>query len=399
MLSVEEARRRLLKNIRPTHIINAPLSEACGFVLAKNLIALRDQPPFDASSMDGFAIHYADNEYGQVLKIIGESAAGHGYKKPLLKGECVRIFTGAPVPDGADTIIIQENALYDDNKMTIETKAAFQGQYVRPKGLDFTKNSPALEKRRILRPEDIAFAAALGYGELPIYQGAKIVILSLGDELKQPGELLGPDDIISSNAYGLIALAKQMGAQPIDLGIFPDDLEATIKGLEQAIETKPDIIITSGGASVGDHDYTKSAFENLGVELDFWKIAMRPGKPLMVGKKGDITLLGLPGNPVSSFVCSHLFLRPLINKMMQKPDIFPIFEKGVITHAINQNDIREDYLRAKLQVREGKTWLTAFSKQDSSMLSVLSKADALIKRAPLARAIEVGDEVEFLRLN
>ncbi len=399
LVSVEKALEIILSHISPTNGEKVELSQGLGRILACDHYAKRTQPPFDSSAMDGYAIKFSDNDVGHCLNVIGQSAAGRGFAGSIEKGECVRIFTGAPVPEGADTILIQENVQkQENNTIIINEKASSKGIYIRPKGLDFKKDCFYLSKNTCLTPEKLSLLAAMNYYEIKVRRKPKVAILSLGDELKRPGEHLDQHQIIASNAYGLHSLLQKYGAEPIDLGIIADSLEATTSALQKAYDAKADIIITSGGASVGDHDYVKPSFDRLGVETYFWKIAMRPGKPLMFGKKGHSLFIGLPGNPVSSLVCSHIFLRPVLAKMLVNDDIIPQFTPAYLCGNLKKNDQREDYLRGIYHICNGEVYATPFEKQDSSMLSLAASANCFIHRPAHSNSALEGEKIKIIKL-
>jgi len=399
LLSVEKALEIILSHALPINGEKITLRQGLNRVLASDHKAKRTQPPFDSSAMDGYAIKFSDNKRGNCLKIIGQSAAGKGFEGTIHQGECVRIFTGAPVPKGGDTILIQENVqILENDTIIINEQASAKGAYIRPKGLDFEKDSFCLPRNTYLTPEKISLLAAMNYKEIEVRKKPKVAILSLGDELKQPGEPLDQYQIIASNAYGLHSFLQKYGADPIDLGIIPDSLEATTTALQKAYDLRADIIITSGGASVGDHDYVKPSFDQLGIETYFWKIAMRPGKPLMFGKKGKSLFIGLPGNPVSSLVCSHIFLRPVLAKMLANDAIKPEFTAAKLQRRIAANDQREEYMSGIYHLSDEGLSVTPFEKQDSSMLSSAASANCFIHRRAHSNAIPDGADVKIIKL-
>lgn len=399
LITVDEALNRLLEGVLPLDAETVPLAEGNGRVLAEPLVARRTQPPFPASAMDGYAVRAADIAHAPAdLKVIGEAPAGHGFDGTIGKGEAVRIFTGAPVPHGADTILIQENARREGDIVTaLQSEPA--GRHVRPAGLDFRQGDELIPAGRLLGYREVALAAAMNYASLAVIRRPRVAILATGDELVLPGQEPGPDQIIASNGFGVAALVRDCGGEPIDLGIARDTLASLSEKIAAAREARADILVTLGGASVGDHDLVQDALGGEGMSLAFWRIAMRPGKPLMAGNIGDMKVLGLPGNPVSSLVCSLLFLKPLLAAMLGLPAARRDTEMARLGSPVGQNDRREDYLRARLSRDEaGNLIATPFDRQDSSMLATFAGATVLIVRPPHAPALEAGAIVPVLRL-
>lgn len=398
LLPVDQALERILEGLQPLPSEQLPLADAPYRVLAGAAIARLNQPPFDASAMDGYAVRSDDiATVPATLSVIGTSAAGHGFSGKIAAGEAVRIFTGAPVPQGADTILIQENTekLEDGRITALQSEVA--GRHIRRARLDFKEGDIVLEQGRVLDAAALALAAAAGNATVSVIRRPLIAILSIGDELVSPDETPGADQIIASNNFGIAAIAVQDSADVLDLGIIPDDREAIALALQKARSAQADIIITLGGASVGEHDYTREVLLAEGMELSFWKIAMRPGKPLIFGRFGNISVLGLPGNPVSNLVCAHLFLRPLVARLggrIHAPDLRP----AELGEAMRKNDSRRDYVRASVAFGPRGLVATPFSVQDSSMLSVLAAANALIIRPPDAPAAVAGDRCQVLML-
>ena len=396
LLPVKEALTRVLSAAKTTDIIELPLHDADGMVLATDKIASRNQPPFAASAMDGYAVRHADLSLDQSLTVIGEAAAGHGFGGEINKGEATRIFTGAPLPNGADTILIQEDAVREGDIIT-PTEIPPLGDYMRPAGFDFAEGSVQLHAGTVLDFRSLSLAASMNQPTLPVHKRPVVGILSNGDELVQPGEKPSDDQIISSNSFGVASLVRANGGIPVDLGIAKDDKAAISQALDKARDLGCDIITTLGGASVGDHDLIKDAFGERGVSLDFWKIAMRPGKPFMFGRWGDdVLVLGMPGNPVSSLVCSLLFLKPLLLQMQQRDPSYPL-QSAIVGAPLSKNSQREGYLRCHVEERDNQLVATACDNQDSSLLSVLNKANALLIRPPHAPAAEIGDACEIMR--
>lgn len=398
LMPVSEALERLLAGVEPLPAETVAIGHAAGRVLAKPIAALRTQPPFDASAMDGYAVRAADvAKVPARLTLIGESAAGLRYAGSVGPGQAVRIFTGAPVPDGADTILIQENSRHagDGAVEAVETVGA--GQHIRRRGLDFLEGDALLPAGRVLDAAALSLAAAANHPTLEVVRRPVVAILATGDELLQPGSAPGPDQIIASNSYGVAAIARDAGAETRDLGIAPDRGSAVEAAVASALDGGADVIVTLGGASVGDRDLVQGVLVGMGMELDFWKIAMRPGKPLMLGRFGEVRVLGLPGNPVSSLVCSHLFLAPLIARLGGRAHRQDLVAARLAT-AMPANDGRQDYVRA-LAARDGDvTTASPFDTQDSSMLRTLAEANCLIVRPPHAPAATAGDLCEVLVL-
>lgn len=397
MLSVAEARQKVLAPLHPTGIETVGLAEALDRVLAEDVHARVTQPPVAMSAMDGYAVRADDIATTPVtLKQIGEAPAGGAYDGTVGAGEAVRIFTGGPLPEGADTIVIQEDVEADGDAITVN-EGASKGKFVRPAGLDFSAGDVGIEAGRVLGARDLALAASMNSPWLRVRRKPRIAVLATGDELVMPGEPIGPNQIVSSNNIGLCAFVESAGAEAVDLGIAldtEDSLKALAAGAKGA-----DMLVTIGGASVGDHDLVQRVLGDVGLSVDFWRIAMRPGKPLMFGHLGDAAMLGLPGNPVSALVCSLIFLRPAIAKMLGLGDSAPALAQAALGRDIGENDRREDYLRATL-TRDGSGALVAtpFDIQDSSMLSRLAHADCLIVRAPHAPAAAKGTAVEIIPL-
>jgi len=400
LLPVEEALARLLTAALPIAETEAvSLHEANGRVLAADLAARLTQPPFDASAMDGYALRAADAaEIGSVLTVIGESAAGHGYSGQVGAGETVRIFTGAPVPDDADSILLQEDAETLDDDRIRTTFPVTLGRHIRPRGQDFAEGDTGLAAGTRLDFSHLTLAAAMNHATLPVFRRPRIAILATGDELVSPGDAPRPSQIIGSNTFGIAALARDNGAEVIDLGIVPDDRGLLLQAVESVRRSGVDVLVTLGGASVGDHDLVQSTLVSAGMELDFWRIAMRPGKPLMVGRLGEMQVMGLPGNPISSLVCGILFLEPLLCQLgHQRPRRRMAMARS--SKALPPNDKRQDYVRARLVADGGEIpTVESFGKQDSSMMRIFSQSDCLIVRAPNAPAVEAGDTVPVLLL-
>jgi molybdopterin molybdotransferase len=391
MISVAEARELVLAPLLPLACEVVAIDRALGRVLGQNIQARRTQPPADMSAMDGWAIRAAD--LTSAIKPAGESAAGNPYDHPLPPASAVRIFTGAIVPDGADTIILQEDAELMDANLIIRDVPPM-GKHIRRRGLDFSAGDIGLTKGQRLSPRDVALLAAMDIPWVSVYRKPRVAILATGDELVRPGEPLSPGQIIASNHLGVAGLVLEAGGEVIDLGIAPDRADALAELAQGA--RGADMLVTIGGASVGDHDLVKSSLTTQGMTLAFHKIAMRPGKPLMSGQIGDTPFLGLPGNPVSAIVCGLLFLVPAIQHLSGRTPHLPELFAQTVT-ALGENDKRADFLRARLtQTDEGLWQAEAFGLQDSSMLTTLARANGLILRAPFAPAVKPGDRVKVL---
>ena len=399
LMPVTEALSAVLAGAEPLPEEMVALDAAHHRVLARDVAALRTQPPQAMSAMDGYAVRSADaSSVAARLKVIGEVAAGRPFQETVGKGEAVRIFTGGVIPEGADAIIIQEDTVVEGGGITI-TEAAIAGRHLRPAGVDFRKGDVLLTRGTHLTDRDLSLAAGMNYAELPVRRRPKVAILATGDELVMPGSNPGPAQIVYSNGYALRALARQEGAETIDLGIAADSVEATTLGIRHARDSGADILITTGGASVGDHDLVKQSLEAEGVAMAFWRIAMRPGKPMMHGRLGALRVIGLPGNPVSAYVCGFLFLAPLIRVLSGRTDIHHAHETALLGRDVAANDMREDYLRARLEVRkDGETVATPVDHQDSSLLANLAAARALVIRPPFAPAARAGSPCDILRL-
>ena len=399
LMPVAEALGRVLAGAQPLPAQAMPLAEAHGRVLAEDLAALRTQPPADVSAMDGYAVRVADvAKMPTKLKVVGEVAAGHPFEGAVGAGEAARIFTGGVLPPGADTIVIQEHTAREGDAVVVAASAA-KGKHVRVAGLDFARGAVLLKKGRRLSDRDLALAAAMNHPTVPVHRPAKVAVLATGDELVMPGSLAGIGEIVYSNGYATMALARREGCAIIDLGIVPDRLAETAAAVRRARELDADILVTSGGASVGDHDLVRNALATEGLELSFWKVALRPGRPLMHGRLGAMHVLGLPGNPVSAYVCGVLFLVPLIRRLAGRRDIEPLLEPALLGCDLRENDERADYLRATLAPgRDGLPVATPTPVQDSSMLRLLADADCLLIREPHAPAAKAGSRCTVLRL-
>ncbi len=394
MISVSQALSQVTGLVSTTGVEHVPLIEAAGRVLAEDVRAGRDQPPFAASAMDGYALKNAEVAAGRCFTVIGESAAGARYTGRVDPGETVRIFTGAPMPEGADRVIIQEDVTRYENVITISTDFD-NATYVRPKGNDFAADFTLRAPRR-LSAHDIALLAAMNAATVPVRRQPVVALLATGDELVMPGEQPGMDQIITSNNFGLAALLSTHGAKTRLLPIARD----TVASLTQALGLcdGADLIVTLGGASVGDHDIVHQVASDQGLKTAFYKVAMRPGKPLMAGKLRDIPMVGLPGNPVSSMVCGHIFLRPALNVMLGFKAAPLAREPAVLDGTLARNGGREHYMRARISTANGALSVRPEPRQDSALLSVLAQANALLVREPDAAPATSGDLVDIIRL-
>jgi molybdopterin molybdotransferase len=394
MISVDEAVQRITRTFSSLPSEKIALADALGRVLARDAIAPLDQPPAPMSAMDGYAVKSADARVGAELTVIGEAAAGHPYDGHVGAGQAVRIFTGGVVPEGADAVVLQEDVELRGKIVRIrETQPP--GENVRERGLDFRIGDVLLQRGRRLSARDIAVLASADFAQLEVTRKPRVAVVATGDELTRPGEPRAPGGIVASSTYAVQAMVREWGGEPIDLGIVPDRIDELAR--LPAATREMDLIITLGGASVGDHDLIQKALAPHGFTLDFWKIAMRPGKPLIFGRLNEAPLLGLPGNPVSSMVCAIIFVRPAIAAMLGAPNK-NLIRTARLTVALKANGKRQDYIRAKLKVSDGRLTAEPFALQDSSMQKVFAHADALIIRPVDAPAAIAGDEVQVLLL-
>jgi molybdopterin molybdotransferase len=399
LLSVADALARVLEHASPLPAEEVPLAEAAGRVLSVPLKARRTQPPADVSAMDGYAVRSADVAKTPArLKIVGEVAAGNPFGQPIGTGEAARIFTGGVVPQGADTIVIQEHAKRDRDVVEVEKPSA-KGRHIRVQGLDFKTGQTLLDAGHRLTSRDLALAAGMNHPLVPVHRQPKIALFATGDELVPPGTEPAPGQIVSSNIFALAALAQEEGAAATDLGIVADRLDDTIEAVRRARECGADILVTSGGASVGDYDLVQKAFAAEGMALSFWRLALRPGRPLMHGRLGAMQVLGVPGNPVSAFVCGFLFLVPLIRRLAGRSDLAAATEAALLGVDLPENDERADYLRATLKNTPQGPVATPFPVQDSSMMTPLAKADCLVVREPFEPAAKTGSSCVIIRFD
>jgi molybdopterin molybdotransferase len=358
---------------------------------------LRTQPPADLSAMDGYAVRASDVASAPVrLRVIGEVAAGRPFTATVGAGEAARIFTGGVMPAGADAVVVQEITEREGDTVAV-SKPTGKGRHVRPQGLDFRRGDALFAKGRRLTERDLALLAGMNHPLVPVHRRPKVALFATGDELVPPGREPGPGQIVYSNGFALAALARRQGALVTDLGLVADRLEPTIAAIRQARDLTADILVTTGGASVGEYDLVHKAFAAEGMDLSFWKVAMRPGRPLMHGRLGGMHVLGLPGNPVSAYVCAFLFLVPLIRRMSGRDDLTVPTESAVLGCDLPANDERADYLRATLQQSPDGPIATPFPVQDSSMMAPLAKADCLVIREPYASAARAGSRCAIVK--
>ena len=395
MISVEEALARLLAPLAPVPPEQVSLADAVGRVLAEDVASRRTQPPFAVSAMDGYATRADDlGTIPVTLRIVAEIPAGAGFGGRLGPGEAARIFTGAPLPDGADTIVIQEDTERSGDRVEIR-EGAPHGRYVRRAGLDLTEGEVLLKAPRRLTPRDIGLAAAMNRPWLFVHRRPRVAILSTGDEIVMPGDPIGPHQIVSSNALALSAFVTASGGVPVLVGNAPDDPEA-LRHIAAAA-SGVDLFVTTGGVSVGEHDLVRAVLSEDGLAIDFWEIAMRPGKPLMFGHYRGVPMVGLPGNPVSTLVCALLFLKPAIDRLsgLSEAPGPPLTVR--LGAAVKQNDRRQDYLRARLvRAADGVLEAVPFEVQDSSMMRPLASSDCLVVRPPHAPALPAGSEAPII---
>lgn len=397
MIPVAEAVAKVVSGFSPLGSEEVALADALNRILAADVAARMSMPPIDVSAMDGYAVCAEDvAKTPATLEQIGESAAGRGFEGVVGAGQCARIFTGAPVPKGADAIVIQEDTETDGDKITVLEPAA-PGKWIRPAGLDFSEGEVLLRAGTMLSGRHVGLAAAMNVPKVTVRKWPRIAILATGDELVLPGEKIGPHQIVSSNSLALAAYIREWGGEPLDLGIARDTVESLREKLTGA--RGADLLVTIGGASVGDHDLVRKVLDGEGFEMNFFRVAMRPGKPLIFGRWGKMPVLGLPGNPVSVGVTSAIFLRSAIQVMLgqRTDDLKPL--KVLLGRDLPANDKRQDYLRSRLGVDEaGNRIATPFERQDSAMMARFAAADCLVIRAPHAAPAKTGDTVEILPL-
>jgi molybdopterin molybdotransferase len=399
LMPVADAIAAVLAGAAPRAFDFVALDAAHGRVLARDVSARRTQPPADMSAMDGYAVRAADAAQPRArLRVTGEVAAGRPFAGRVGAGEAVRIFTGGVTPDGADAVVIQEDTLREGGEIVV-LEAASIDKNIRRAGIDFREGETLLNAGHVLSDRDLALAAAMNHPTLPVWRRPRVALLATGDELVAPGSEPGPGQIVYSNGFALSALARAAGAEILDLGIARDSLADTQAAIRRAADAGADVLTTTGGASVGDHDFVKQALEAEGTQIAFWKIAMRPGKPMMNGRRGAMRVLGLPGNPVSSYVCATLFLVPLIRALSGRRDAVPPTREARLGRDLPQNDQREDYLRATLATDAAGVLIAhPLERQDSSMLANLARAQALVIRPPHAPAARAGEPCRIVML-
>ena len=398
LMPVAEALQRVLADARALPAETVKLNDAFGRVLTENVIALRTQPPAAVSAMDGYAVRAVDVATTPVtLKVIGEVAAGRPFAGQIGQGQAARIFTGGVMPTGSDTVVIQELTTRTGDSVTIQKPTA-KNRNVRARGIDFARDQVLLRKGRRLTDRDLMLAAAMNHSGLRVHRRPKVAVLGTGDELVPPGSTPGPGEIVYSNGFALSALAHDEGAEVHDLGIARDRVEDIVAAVRRARESSADILVTTGGASVGEHDLVQRALAAEGLNLSFWRVALRPGRPMMHGRLGGMQVLGLPGNPVSSFVCAFLFLVPLIRCLAGRQDVEQMPEPARLGSDLPVNDERADYLRATLTPGVEGLIATPLPDQDSSLMAALAKADCLLIRPPYAPAAPAGSDCVILKL-
>ena len=397
-MPVAEALQRVLADARALAPETVALDATLGRVLTEDLNALRTQPPAAVSAMDGYAVRAADVAQAPVsLALIGEVAAGHPFDGEVKAGQAARIFTGGVMPAGADTVIIQELTARDGDKVTIQ-KATAKGRNVRDRGIDFTQGQPLLRKGRRLTDRDLMLAAAMNYPTLSVHRRPKVAVLAPGDDRGARGGTPAPGEIVYSNGFALVAMARSEGAEVSDFGIAPDRVADIAAAVRRARDWGADILLTSGGASVGEHDLVQRALASEGLDLSFWRVALRPGRPMMHGRLGCMQVLGVPGNPVSSYVCAFLFLVPLIRRLAGRDDVERVPQPARLGCDLPANDERADYMRATLSEGPDGPVATPPPAQDSSLMAPLAKADCLLIRASHAPAAAAGSPCVILKL-
>jgi molybdopterin molybdotransferase len=392
VISVEDALAACLALVRPTGSERVSLAQAAGRVLAADVVAARDQPPFAAAAMDGYAVAQDDRVAGRRLQVVGAAPAGHAWAGQIARGQAVRILTGAPLPAGADCVVMQEDVARDGSTIILGPRLD-AGANIRPAGCDFRAGARVVAPRR-LTPADIALCAAMNASQLEVFRRPEVALIATGDELVSPGQCPRPDQIIASNIYGLKAMVEAEGCRARLLPLARDTRDSLAQVL--ALAEGAELIVTIGGASVGDHDLVAGVATELGLQRSFYKVALRPGKPLMAGRLGAAALLGLPGNPVSSLVCGEIFLVPMLRKMLGLGAQARQRQKGRLGCDLPANGDRAHYLRAKLETGPELPIVTPYPVQDSSLLSVLSEAGTLLVRPPHDGPRGAGDVIEHL---
>ncbi|HET9175133.1 MAG TPA: gephyrin-like molybdotransferase Glp [Pseudolabrys sp.] len=398
LMPVAEALRLVLIDAKPLPAEMVPLDRALGRVLAEDIAALRTQPPAAVSAMDGYAVRASDVVTAPAtLKVIGEIAAGHPFPKQIAAGQAARIFTGGLMPDGSDTVVIQELTAREADNITVQKPTA-KGRNVRNQGIDFKQGEVLLRKSRRLTDRDVMLAAAMNHPSVSVHRQPKVAVLGTGDELIPPGGTPKSGEIVYSNGFALIGLTRSEGADVHDLGIARDRIEDITAAIKRARAWGADILVTSGGASVGEHDLVQRALAAEGLDLSFWRVALRPGRPMMHGRLGTMQVLGVPGNPVSSYVCAFLFLVPLIRRLSGRDDVESRPERARLGCDLPANDERADYLRATLAEGPDGLVATPLPSQDSSLMAPLAEADCLVIREAHAPAALAGSGCVILKL-
>jgi molybdopterin molybdotransferase len=398
LMPVAEALARVLAGAEPLPAETVDLDDALGRVLAADLSALRTQPPAALSAMDGYAVRSADVAQAPVmLKLVGEVAAGHPFAGEVKHGEAARIFTGGVLPEGSDCVVIQEHTSRDGKTVMVQ-KPVSKGRHVRGQGIDFRQGEVLLRRGHLLNDRDVMLAASMNHAKVSVHRRPQVAVLGTGDELVAPGSTPGAGEIVYSNGFAIRALAAEAGAKVKDLGIAPDQVEAIAAAVRSARDIGADILVTSGGASVGEHDLVQRALAAEGLELSFWRVAMRPGRPMLHGRLGAMQVLGVPGNPVSSYVCSFLFLLPLIRRLTGRSDVEPEPVPARLGRDLPANDERQDYLRATLTMEPDGPVATPVQAQDSSLMAPLARADCLVIREPYAPPAPAGSPCVILKL-
>lgn len=398
LMPVAEALRLVLADAKPLPAEFVALDHVAGRVLAQDVSALRTQPPTAVSAMDGYAVRASDvAKAPAALKVIGEVAAGHPFIGQVAAGQAARIFTGGVMPKGSDTVVIQELTSREGDVVTIQ-KSTPKGRNVRGQGIDFAQGDVLLRKGQRLSDRDVMLAAAMNHARLSVHRKPRVAVLGTGDELVPPGGSPKSDEIVYSNGFALASLARTEGAEVHDLGIANDRVEDITQAIKRAREWGADILVTSGGASVGEHDLVQRALTAEGLNLSFWRVALRPGRPMMHGRLGAMQVLGVPGNPVSSYVCAFLFLVPLIRRLSGRMDVESRPEQARLGCDLPANDERAEYLRATLALGPDGAVATPLPAQDSSLMAPLAKADCLVIRYPGAPAAPAGSDCIILKL-
>jgi molybdopterin molybdotransferase len=396
-MPVQEALQRVLADAAPLGTETVALEDALGRVLAEELAAKRTQPPADVSAMDGYAVRADDVTQAPVtLDLIGEVAAGHPFEGEVKAGQAARIFTGGLIPAGADCVVIQEVTRREGARVVIE-RSGIRGKNIRRKGIDFSQGQVLLTRGTRLNDRDLMLAASMNHDRVSCFRRPKVAVLGTGDELVPPGSDPKPGEIVYSNGFALTALARLEGAEARDFGVARDRIEDIVALMCAARDWNADVLVTTGGASVGEHDLVQRALRSEGMDLSFWRVALRPGRPMMHGRLGRVQVLGVPGNPVSSYVCSFLFLVPLIRKLSGRSEIEHVRQPAILGRDLPENDEREDYLRATLTQGPDGEIATPVTMQDSSLMAPLSRSGCLLIRPSHAPPAAAGSRCDILK--